>query len=615
MTINNQFTCIVIGGGHAGIEAALACAKNGLPTALFNINIDQLAYISCNPSVGGLAKSHIVKEIDALGGVMGKLTDTCALQYKVLNRSKGIAVHSLRAQIDKYQYTTRVRELLETEPMLTLMQDIVTGITVKNNTVTRVITERGGVYSCKSAVIATGTFLNGKLYIGNFTKQGGRYGELGTIELSRSLKKNGFKLKRLKTGTPARVLAAGIDFDKLTISRGDSTHPFFSWQKIKNNNPTLPCYSTYTNTHIHNIIKRNKKKSPLFRGDIKGIGPRYCPSIEDKIFRFPAKNRHQLFLEPEDHTQKEYYVNGFSSSLPEDLYYRLITSLPGMEKVKIIKPAYAVEYDYINPVHLKHSLESKLIKNLFFAGQINGTSGYEEAAGQGLIAGINAAMKIKKLPPFIPERYNSYIGVMIDDLVLKGTNEPYRMFTSRSENRLSLRLDNAELRLTAAGRPCGLLSDRQWRFFKRKQEIVSQLKNENFSQRLQTKYLPLIRNRSSLKNYQFSYLFKRSDLDFTALIKAAAAQFNTEPEFILTAAADIKYEGYIKKQEQVYQNALKRRKTPIPSDLDYTKIRGLKKEAVTKLNQIRPENLEYAARIPGITPSDIQILVFNICRK
>ncbi len=613
--VKYEFDTVIVGAGHAGIEASLASARLGARTALITMNIDHIVYISCNPSIGGIGKSHIVMEIDALGGEMAKLSDLSAIQYKILNRSKGMAVWSLRAQIDKYLYSANAKSVLQHQDNLKIFQDTVSELVIKNNKITGVKTERGVEFKCKSVVLCTGTFLKGKIYIGNYSTTGGRIGELSSNELSSSLKKYDFKLKRLKTGTPARVHKDSLDFSKMEIEPGDSEPRHFSWLEGLNQNPRLPCYLTYTNLNTHKIIRKNKSKSPLFTGKIKGTGPRYCPSIEDKVFRFADKDRHQLYLEPEGLNTDEYYVNGLSSSLPEDVQHQFMKTIPGMEKVEIIKPAYAVEYDYIDPIHLTHTLESKFCTGLFFAGQINGTSGYEEAAGQGLIAGINAAHHCLKRKPFILDRFESYIGVMIDDLVLKGTKEPYRMFTSRAENRLALRLDNADLRLTHYGKELGLVTNAQWEIFSKRTQNIAKIRERLLKEELPSNVIESSFNIKEISSRKLSYLIVRSDIDTEKLIELTKTQFNEKEADVLSAASDLKYAPYIQKQNKEFALVSKRLKTLIPKTFDYLKIIGLKKEALQKFTKIQPRNVEHASRIPGITPSDIQLLLYYLGRS
>ncbi len=626
IVVTKEFDIIVIGAGHAGLEASLASARLGKKTALITLNTDHIVYISCNPSIGGVGKSHIVKEVHALGGEMAKLTDLSSIQYKVLNRSKGMAVWSLRSQIDKYLYSKNASEVAFRQQNLSVIQDRADSLLLDEKKVIGVIGERETYYRAQAVILSTGTFLGGKIYIGNYQTMGGRIGELSSQKLSKSLMNFGFELKRLKTGTPPRVHCNSINFSKMKEERGDlDSELSFSDDITLNQNPRVSCYITYTNDRTHEIIRKNQHRSPLYSGVIEGVGPRYCPSIEDKVIRFSHNDRHQLYLEPESLNTPEYYVNGLSSSMPEDVQDEMIRSVPGLENVEIIKPGYAVEYDYINPIHLQLTLESKLVENLYFAGQINGTSGYEEAAGQGLVAGVNAAMKLDGKMPFILSREESYIGVMIDDLVLKGVNEPYRMFTARSENRLSLRFDNADERLSSKGYKLELIS-------KAKMSIVEEKikKKKMLSILFQKTRLPqlvLSRLEMELKRSLYNpgmnpragyidYLFTRGDIPFLTLVDEVVALFPKYPKYLIAGVgADFKYQGYVVKETQTGSKIKKQLETLIPEDFVYDGIPGFKKEAIEKLNQVRPQTLGQAKRMEGISPSDIYILHYHIFRK
>ncbi len=615
--ITKDYDIIVIGGGHAGCEAAHISAKRGYKTILITQNPDTIAKMSCNPSIGGIAKAHIVKEIDALGGVMAKIIDKTMIQFRMLNTKKGPAVQAMRAQADKFEYQTFMKLHLERTNNLDLFQDTVTDLIVKNNTIKGVITERGNKITAKGVVLTTGTFMEGKIHIGDYNSQNGRIGELAALGLSKNLSKLGLKIGRLKTGTPARVAKKSLDFYKMEKQIGDPVmFAFSNFNENEIQRPNIPCYITYTNNKTHKIIRDNFDRSPLFLGAIKGVGPRYCPSIEDKVKRFSDRDRHQVFIEPEGLNTDEIYLNGLSTSLPEDVQIAFLKTVKGLESVEIIRPAYAVEYDYINPIQLKPSLETKIIKGLFIAGQTNGTSGYEEAGAQGLIAGINACFYIEKEQPLILGRDEAYIGVLIDDLVTEGVTEPYRMFTSRAEYRLKLRQDNADLRLSDYAIKFGLISKDDKIKFKEKISNINKLKQSFNSIKLNQKDLNDLDIPNIKKGTNWTSLLKNPNIDFlnaySILIKKIK---NLNKNVFLTAAIEIKYEGYINRQEREIQKAKKSEEQKIPLNVNYDKIPGLSNEGREKLKKVMPENLGQASRINGVSPADISIISIYIFKK
>lgn len=620
MAINyagGQFDVVVIGAGHAGCEAALASARMGLNTLVCTINLDSIALMPCNPNIGGTAKGHLVREIDALGGEMGVNIDNTFIQSRMLNTSKGPAVHSLRAQADKKDYQFRMKRVLEEQENLQIRQIEVTELIVENNKVVGVITKNGAKFSCKAVILATGTYLKGKIIIGEVSYSGGPNGLFPANDLSQSLLDLGISLRRFKTGTPARINRRSVDFSKMIEQNGDEKIVPFSFMSDKLEKDQVACYLTYTTEETHNIIKENIGRSPIYNGSIKGVGPRYCPSIEDKVMRFPDRPQHQIFIEPEGNNTLEMYVGGFSSSLPEEVQIKMLRTLPGLENVEMMRTAYAIEYDCIDPTQLKPTLEFKDIEGLYGAGQLNGSSGYEEAGAQGLVAGINAALKIQAKEPLILTRSDAYIGVLIDDLVTKGTNEPYRMMTSRSEYRLLLRQDNADLRLTDLGYKVGLVTEERYqRYLQRKENINNELdriKKLKITNKNEVNEFLSSLNSSELKKAVSLYeLLQRPELDYNALAildpdRPALSDDVVEQINILT-----KYEGYIQSQLEQVEQFKKFEKKMLPKDIDYNDVSGLRKEAVQKLNDIRPLSIGQASRISGVSPADISVLLIYL---
>lgn len=618
--LDDLYDVIVVGAGHAGCEAALAAARMGHKVLLLTINIDNIAQMSCNPAIGGLAKGHLVREIDALGGEMAKNADETAIQFRRLNTKKGPAVQGTRTQNDMYLYKKRMRNVLENEKNIHLRQAMVDRLLVKDKKVYGVETHIGEKFFSKTVILTTGTFLRGLIHIGLTHFPAGRMGDPPSNKLSENLMELGFEIGRFKTGTTPRLDGKTIDYSSLEVQKGDENpRPFsFSTKEIKL--PQLPCYITYTTSETHEIIRQGLDRSPLYTGIIKGRGVRYCPSIEDKIVKFPEKPRHQIFLEPEGLDTVEIYPNGISTSLPIDIQIKMVRSIPGLEKARIIRPGYGIEHDYINPVQIKPNLETKLIEGLFFAGQINGTTGYEEAAAQGLMAGINAVLKIRGEEPLILSRSQAYIGVLIDDLVTKGTDEPYRMFTSRAEYRLLLREDNADFRLMDIGYRLGLVGEETYRRFcekRRKVESLIRRLNEfkirpepSVQERLKEIGTSPIKNLTSL-----AQLLKRSEISFKQLAIFDEELRKIEPEVADEVEIRIKYEGYIKRQERQVEQLKKMEQIRIPKDIDYERVHGLTKEAIEKLNRVRPLTLGQASRIPGITPASIVALQIHIKKK
>ena len=608
----------VIGGGHAGIEAALAAARLGLKTCIFSITLDGVANLPCNPSIGGTAKGHLVREIDALGGEMGRAADACFIQSRILNRGKGPAVHSLRAQIDRRKYQTDMKHRIELCENLDLRQAEISEITVNDdNTVRSVITSAGAEYMCKAVIVCTGTYLKGRVIMGEYSRESGPDGVFPSIGLSASLRKIGVELVRFKTGTPPRINRRSIDFSKLEIQEGDDEITPFSFETTGELKNRVSCYITYTTPETHKIILDNLGRSPLFGGSITGVGPRYCPSIEDKIVRFKDKERHQLFVEPMGLDTEEMYLQGFSSSMPEDIQIQMIRSLPGFENAQVTRNAYAIEYDCANPLQLLPTLEFKKIGGLYGAGQFNGSSGYEEAAAQGLIAGINAALKLLGREPFVLERSQAYIGTLIDDLVTKGTNEPYRMMTSRSEYRLLLRQDNADLRLTPLGYKIGLISQERYDAFEKKRSLI-----DGEIQRLRKLVFPpsdtvneILANANSTPiktGIHADELLKRPEITYAALEGADTERKPLPRDVCEQVEISIKYEGYINRQMSQAKQFSKLENKRLPKDIDYKKIEGLRIEAMQKLDKIRPLSLGQASRISGVSPADIAVLMIYL---
>lgn len=616
-----EFEVAVVGAGHAGVEAALAAARLGCKTVLFTISLDQIANMPCNPSIGGTAKGHLVKEIDALGGEMGKAADKCFIQSRMLNKGKGPAVHSLRVQADRVKYHNYMKYVCEKQDNLEVKQAEISEIITENGKITGLCTRLGAEYQVKTVIISTGTYLKGKIHIGEASYESGPDAALPSVFLSESLVKNGIELRRFKTGTPCRVHKRSIDFDKMEKQDGDSDIVPFSFETEKENLQNIvSCYITYTNAETHKVILDNLDRSPLYSGRIEGVGPRYCPSIEDKIVRFADKERHQLFVEPMGLETNEYYLQGMSSSLPEDVQLKFLRTIKGLENVEIMRPAYAIEYDCCDPVQMKSTLEFKSLKGLYGAGQFNGSSGYEEAAAQGLVAGINAALSVQGREPLILDRASSYIGTLIDDLVTKGCADPYRMMTSRSEYRLVLRQDNADQRLTPVGYKLGLISEERYRLLIEKEKLTAKeiervkkmniAPSENLNKLLKENGTAAITTGCKLAD-----LIRRPQLGYDILEKFDKERPDLPSDVKEQVELQIKYEGYIQKQCEQIEIMRRLESKSLPEDIDYSRIRGLRLEAAEKLNKRKPENIGQASRISGVSPADVSVLAVWLEQK